>query len=935
MKKLILFAALLFPVFSAVSHAQGVRWDLGSPGSAGVTMITGGSGYPPIFAAPNVSIAFCAHPAVLSGGAGTPCTNLVTTYTDLTLGTACSTSTQIVLQGTTACVATSDAAGNLGLNLSTGGTYDYTLTVNGVTSPVYTTTVAGATGGSGTPGGASGTLQYNNAGSFGGVAGSAVTAQGNVTLAPNSSSSATALKVTGDFNADDIADFFINAPTGLQGVFITGIGTLYVQNGNTGNCSLQFGALQCSMTGAPDYLIAGNTGVQSNVPPGFAGIPFAGHGDATGDDLLHLSNNSGTLEFGVAANGTVTVAGLSNGCLNISSGIIGSTGSSCGGSGGVTGSGTTNFFPLWTSSSAIGNSAMQAITSPAVGWQYTTGSGQYIQEIATGINFNTGIGAGQGSVIIQNSYAAGGGNNAGGMEILGGAATGSACGGPGSVAGGSSNGSGNGASVVADGGCSNGIGAIGASVHLLPTSTAGNGNGSIFFGTHNEADYLGRLTPPASTTTEAGLNLGQGTAPSSPVNGDLWITSGGLYARYGGSTVGPFGTGSGTGTVTSSGYTSGTPLAAFSTSTNITPATSSNVIALFSGCSGSQYLGADGSCHSASGAGTVTSVAAGTGLTASPSPITTSGTLSLSTPVSAANGGTGVSNTATLTLGSSNQNWATLGTGIVKNTTTTGALSNAAYTDITALFSSCSGTQYLGYDGNCHSAGSGTVASITATSPLTGGTITTSGSIGLGTLTAGSNGLANSATTDTTNASNISSGTLAAARIGTGIPIANVGSAGLSGTAPVSVASTGAVSVDANVAVLLPGYCNSAVGTSTTTAYAMGMFSSITSSSTVVVGCGVSGSLAVELPVPISCTVSAVYVNAGTAGANSGSGVVTLYKNGSTTAATCTLGTGLTCSATGLSVAYSAGNTYEWRITTNAANDTTAAVKANAACVAN
>ena len=38
--------------------------------------------------------------------------------------------------------------------------------------------------------------------------------------------------------------------------------------------------------------------------------------------------------------------------------------------------------------------------------------------------------------------------------------------------------------------------------------------------------------------------------------------------------------------------------------------------------------------------------------------------------VAAANGGTGVNNTATLTLGTSNQNWATLGTGIVKNTTT-------------------------------------------------------------------------------------------------------------------------------------------------------------------------------------------------------------------------------------------------------------------------
>lgn len=45
---------------------------------------------------------------------------------------------------------------------------------------------------------------------------------------------------------------------------------------------------------------------------------------------------------------------------------------------------------------------------------------------------------------------------------------------------------------------------------------------------------------PASTTTSAPLNIGQGTAPTSPVNGDLWVTSGGFFVRIAGSTVGPF-----------------------------------------------------------------------------------------------------------------------------------------------------------------------------------------------------------------------------------------------------------------------------------------------------------------------------------------------------------------------------------------------------------
>ena len=67
-----------------------------------------------------------------------------------------------------------------------------------------------------------------------------------------------------------------------------------------------------------------------------------------------------------------------------------------------------------------------------------------------------------------------------------------------------------------------------------------------------------------------------------------------------------------------------------------------------------------------------------------------------------ANGGTGINNTASVTLGTSNINYATLGTGIIKNTTTTGAQTLATSTDVIGLFSACSGTQYLGADGACH-----------------------------------------------------------------------------------------------------------------------------------------------------------------------------------------------------------------------------------------
>lgn len=47
----------------------------------------------------------------------------------------------------------------------------------------------------------------------------------------------------------------------------------------------------------------------------------------------------------------------------------------------------------------------------------------------------------------------------------------------------------------------------------------------------------------ATATGGAGLRLPHGTAPTSPVNGDIWTTSaGGLYVRINGATVGPIGT---------------------------------------------------------------------------------------------------------------------------------------------------------------------------------------------------------------------------------------------------------------------------------------------------------------------------------------------------------------------------------------------------------
>lgn len=49
----------------------------------------------------------------------------------------------------------------------------------------------------------------------------------------------------------------------------------------------------------------------------------------------------------------------------------------------------------------------------------------------------------------------------------------------------------------------------------------------------------GRLATFASTPTRAGFSINPGTAPTTPVNGDVWTTSAGLYVQINGSTIGP------------------------------------------------------------------------------------------------------------------------------------------------------------------------------------------------------------------------------------------------------------------------------------------------------------------------------------------------------------------------------------------------------------
>ena len=62
----------------------------------------------------------------------------------------------------------------------------------------------------------------------------------------------------------------------------------------------------------------------------------------------------------IASGNSLTNTGVADGCGTWASGVLGSTGSACGsgGGGGVSGSGTTGYLPIWTGSTALGNSLL-------------------------------------------------------------------------------------------------------------------------------------------------------------------------------------------------------------------------------------------------------------------------------------------------------------------------------------------------------------------------------------------------------------------------------------------------------------------------------------------------------------------------------------------------------------------------------------------------
>lgn len=72
------------------------------------------------------------------------------------------------------------------------------------------------------------------------------------------------------------------------------------------------------------------------------------------------------------------------------------------------------------------------------------------------------------------------------------------------------------------------------SAKLAAALTDETGTGAAVFA--NAPTFAGKPTLPASVSGGASLNMPHGSAPSSPVNGDIWTTTAGMFARIGGAT---------------------------------------------------------------------------------------------------------------------------------------------------------------------------------------------------------------------------------------------------------------------------------------------------------------------------------------------------------------------------------------------------------------
>lgn len=163
------------------------------------------------------------------------------------------------------------------------------------------------------------------------------------------------------------------------------------------------------------------------------------------------------------------------------------------------------------------------------------------------------------------------------------------------------------------------------------------------------ANQVNGAAVAASASLAATNASRQVVTATSSANGDVWVGNGTSFTRLAGNNSGTkvlqedasgnasWATAGGIG---GSGTTNS--LAKFTASTTIGNAAAADVVAAFSGCSGTLYLGADGACHSSSG----TAPLSHTGSTASSDQLTAAGTFATTQSIS----GSGVAAGSTIEI---------------------------------------------------------------------------------------------------------------------------------------------------------------------------------------------------------------------------------------------------------------------------------------------
>ncbi len=148
----------------------------------------------------------------------------------------------------------------------------YDSTANELTARINGANVAlGAGGGSGSPGGSSGNLQWNNGGAFAGVSGSAVASDGAITLASSARSSGVAPYL----HARTPADTGQTADTEFPGIVFGG-NSSYATVTRTGADGTTYATQREYLFVHPTYAFAGATTVTTAATLAISGAPVAG-----------------------------------------------------------------------------------------------------------------------------------------------------------------------------------------------------------------------------------------------------------------------------------------------------------------------------------------------------------------------------------------------------------------------------------------------------------------------------------------------------------------------------------------------------------------------------------------------------------------------------------------------------------------------------------